>query len=50
MLDAMGVESLDNNLIDTIVPEVIRSTRPLDLPPACAREEEALGKLPELRR
>ncbi|MDP3401755.1 MAG: PLP-dependent transferase, partial [Brevundimonas sp.] len=43
MLDAIGVASLDE-LIDQAVPSSIRSTEPLDLPPA-ASEEEALAEL-----
>jgi glycine dehydrogenase len=43
MLDAIGVGSLDE-LIVQAVPSSIRSTEPLDLPPA-ASEEEALAEL-----
>ncbi|MFP5576963.1 MAG: aminomethyl-transferring glycine dehydrogenase [Acidimicrobiia bacterium] len=43
MLAAVGVSSLDE-LVDQAVPSSIRTTQPLDLPPA-ATEEEALAEL-----
>jgi glycine dehydrogenase len=46
MLAAVGAASLDE-LVDEAVPSSIRSTEPLDLPPA-ASEEEALAELRDL--
>jgi glycine dehydrogenase len=43
MLAAVGVSSIDE-LVDQAVPSSIRTTQPLDLPPA-ATEEEALAEL-----
>ena len=46
MLETLGYESLEE-LIAKTIPEEIRSTKPLDLPPA-AGEEEALAELREI--
>ena len=46
MLETLGYDSLEE-LIAKTIPEEIRSTKPLDLPPA-AGEEEALAELLEI--